>query len=76
MSAKGHSFTRRWADLKAVVEYPDYFLLVVAILAFAFIPKKGMPQEAQRLIREALQLPMQPNPSIQTDGKAAADLPR
>jgi len=53
MSAKGRSFTKRWSDLKAILEFSDYFLFVVAPLAFTFIPKKDIPQEAQQLIREA-----------------------
>ncbi|SRR6266849_3715899 len=73
--AKGRSFTKQWADLKAILEFPDFFLIVVAPLAFTFIPKKDAPDEAQQLIREASRR-LQPNPSIQADGKAAADLKR
>src|SRR5450759_400057 len=75
ISSKGQEFTRRWADLKAVVEYPDYFLLMIAFLAFAFIPKKDMSPEAQQLVREASQLSVQPNPLMQPTGqqRPAAD---
>src|SRR5206468_1865294 len=50
LSAKGRSFTRRWTELKAILECPDYFLFVVGTLAFTFVPKKDAPQEAQQLI--------------------------
>lgn len=75
ISVKGQEFTRGWADLKAVVEYPEYFLLEVTFLAFAFIPKKDMSSEAQQLVREALQLSVQPNPLMQPTGqqRSAAD---
>lgn len=53
ISAKGRSFTKRWTDLKAILEFPDYFLLVVGLLAFTFIPKKDIPPPVQQLIREA-----------------------
>lgn len=53
MSVKGRSFTRQWTDLQAILEFPDYFLLVVAPLVFTFIPKKDIPLAAQQLIREA-----------------------
>ena len=64
LSAKGRSFTTRWTDLKAIVEYPDYFLFVVGLLAFTFVPKKDMPVEAQQLIRDAAATLAQPNPSL------------
>lgn len=52
MSAKGHSVTIRWSSLRAIREYPDYFLFVVTLLSFTFIPKKAMSLEAQQLVRE------------------------
>ncbi len=50
---KGLSFTRTWAELTEVVEFPEYFLFAVAPLAFTLVPKKDIPQAAQQLIREA-----------------------
>jgi hypothetical protein len=75
LSAKGRTFTRRWTDLKAIVECPDYFLLVVGLLAFTFVPRKHMPLEAQQVVREASTTMVQPNPSMQPTGqqRPAAD---
>lgn len=75
LSAKGRSFTSPWTDLKAIDEHPDYFLLVVGLLAFTFIPRKDAPSEAQRLIREAGAMLVQPNRSMQPTGqnRPAAD---
>jgi len=75
LAAKGRSFTSRWADLRAITEHRDYFLFVVGLLAFTFIPKGNMPAEAQQLIREAAAKPVQPNPSMQPTGqeRPAAD---
>jgi hypothetical protein len=75
LSAKGRSYTSRWTDLKAIEEYPDYFLFVVGLLAFTFFPRKDMPLEAQQLIREAAATLVQPNPSMQPTGqqRPAAD---
>ena len=53
MWVTGRSLTKEWTDLQAILEFPDYFLLVVAPFAFTFIPKKDMPVAAQQLIREA-----------------------
>lgn len=53
MLAKDRSFTKQWTDLKAILKRPDYFLRVVAPLAFTFIPKKDVPLAAHQLIREA-----------------------
>jgi hypothetical protein len=52
LAAKGRSATLQWADLKAIVEYPEYFLFVFGLLAFTFIPKRDMPLDAQQLIRD------------------------
>jgi len=71
ISAKGRSFSKPWTDLRAILEFPDYFLLVVAPLAFTFIPKKDTPPEAQQLIREASRLLVQPNPTIERDAPQA-----
>jgi YcxB-like protein len=71
MSAKGRSFTKRWSDLRAILELSDYFLLIIAPLAFTFIPKKDTPQEAQQLIREAAGWIVQPNPALNTDASHA-----
>jgi hypothetical protein len=75
LAAKGRSFTSRWIDLKAITEYADYFIFVVGLLAFTFIPKKNIPAEAQQLIREAAAKLVQPNPSMQPTGqeRPAAD---
>lgn len=75
LSAKGRSFTRRWTDLRAISECPDYFLLVVGLLAFTFLPRKHMPLEAQQVVREAAATMVQPNPSMQPTGqkRPAAD---
>jgi hypothetical protein len=64
LSAKGRSFTTRWTDLKEIVECPDYFLFVVGFIAFTFVPKKGMPVEAQQLIRHTAAMLARPNPSL------------
>ena len=53
MSVKGRSFTKSWTDLQEILEFPDYFLFVLAPLVFTFIPKKDIPPAAQQLIREA-----------------------
>jgi hypothetical protein len=75
LSAKGRSYTSRWTDLKAIEEYPDYFLFAVGLLVFTFVPRKDMPMEAQQLIREAAAMLVQPNPSMQPTGqqRPAAD---
>ena len=72
MSAKERSFTSPWADLKAILEYTDYFLLVVGPFAFTFIPKKDAPYEAQQLIREVAALPVQPNLSFEEGRRKSA----
>jgi hypothetical protein len=75
LAAKGRSFTSRWTDLKAITEYQDYFLFVVGLLAFTFIPKNNMPTDAQQLIRAAAANSVPPNPSMQPAGqeRPAAD---
>jgi len=75
LSAKGRSFTCHLKGLKEIVELQDYFLFVVGLLAFAFIPKRGMPPDAQQMIRQAAATLVQPNPSMQPTGqkRPAAD---
>jgi hypothetical protein len=75
LAAKGQSFTCRWTDLKEIVEYGDYFLFVVGLLAFTFMPKRDMPLDAQQLIRESAASPVQPNPLMQptSQERLAAD---
>lgn len=73
LSAKGRSFTCQFKDLKEIAELQGYFLFVVGILAFTFIPKRDMPQDAQQMIRHAAAV--QPNNSMQPTGqqRPAAD---
>jgi hypothetical protein len=75
LAPKGRSFTCPWTDLKEIVEHRDYFLFVVGLLAFTFIPRRHMPIEAQQMIREAAARLVQPNPSMQPTGqeRPAAD---
>ena len=75
LAAKGRSFTSHWTDLKAITEYGDYFIFVVGLLAFTFIPKRNMPPDAQQLIRDAAAKSVQPNRSMQPTGqeRPAAD---
>src|SRR6266705_2268621 len=75
LSAHGRSFTREWTKLKEILEFPEYFLLVIAPMAFTFIPKKDVPLEAQQLIRDASRSLVQPNPLMQPTGqeRPAAD---
>lgn len=72
LSAKDRSFTGRWTDLRAIVECSDYFLFVIRLVAFTFVPKKDMPPEAQQLIREAAAMLVQLNPSMQPTGQRPA----
>ena len=72
LSAQGRPFTRRWKDLKAILEYPDYYLFVVAFLVFTFIPKRDVPQDAHELIQEAARSLMQPNLALNTDAGPSA----
>lgn len=72
LAAKGRSATCKWTDLKAIVERPEYFLFVVGLLAFTFIPKRDMPLDAQQLIRDAAARSVQPNPSMQPTGQRRA----
>jgi len=69
LSAKGRSFTCHLKDLKEIVELRDYFLFVVGLLAFTFIPKRGMPPDAQQIIRQAAATLVQPNRSMQPTGR-------
>lgn len=75
LSAKDRSFTTRWTELKAIEEYPDYFMFVVGLLAFTFVPRRGMPKEMETIIREVAQSLTRPNSSMQSTGekRPAAD---
>src|SRR5262249_57178465 len=75
LSAKGRSFTCHFKDLKEIAELQGYFLFVVGLLAFTFIPKRDMPPDAQQMIRQAASASVQPNPSMQPTGqqRPAAD---
>jgi hypothetical protein len=42
-----------WTEVKAVREFPEYFLLVFAHLAYTVIPKEGLPEVSRQLIRQA-----------------------
>lgn len=42
--------TLAWSGVQAVLDYSEYFLLVLSPIAFAVIPKAGMPVEALRLL--------------------------
>ena len=42
--------TVAWSDVKAVLDHSAYFLLVFSPIAFAVIPKVGMPVDALRLL--------------------------
>ena len=52
IAANGRAIALPWADVKAIREFPDYFLLVLARLAFAVIPKHGLPDASQQTIRQ------------------------
>jgi hypothetical protein len=51
LSANGRSITSLWADVKSVIEAPDYFLLMTSRIGGAIIPRDGIPIEAQDMIR-------------------------
>ncbi len=58
ITLKSGQLVRRWADLRNIVELPDYFLLLrrpMLIIAIP-IPKKGAPEEALQVVREAAKL--------------------
>lgn len=71
LSAKDGSFTCHFKNLKEIAELQGYFLFVVGILAFTFIPKKDMPPDAQQMIRHAA-VAVQPNNSMQPTGQQRA----
>jgi hypothetical protein len=53
VAANGRAFELPWSDVKTVLEFPEYFLLVISRLAFAVIPKEDLPVASQEMIREA-----------------------
>lgn len=69
LSAKGRSITCQLRDLKEIAELQDYFLFVVGLLVFTFIPKRDVPPDAQQMIRQAVAAQVQPNPSMQPTGQ-------
>lgn len=52
LATKGRTSAKAWSDLKAIAEFPEYFLLVVSAAAFTLIPKHEAPLAATELIRE------------------------
>lgn len=53
LAANGRAVALPRSDVRRVVEFPDYFLLVTARLAFAIISKRGLPEPSHNLIRNA-----------------------
>lgn len=53
LSARGRSVELPWSDLKAILEFPEYFLLVMSRISFTVIPKADLSIASQHLIRTA-----------------------
>ena len=48
-----------WTDIKRILEFPEYFILIFSTTrrAFTVIPKQGLPAASQQLIRDAVPAP-------------------
>jgi hypothetical protein len=53
LSARSRAVTTGWGAFRDFVECPEYFLLFPSSIAVVVISKKGAPDEALRLVREA-----------------------
>lgn len=54
ISANDRTVKLLWSDVKRILEFPDYYILVFRpALAFTVIPKRGLLTASQQLIRDA-----------------------
>ena len=51
IAANGRTFALPWSDIKSIIEFPDYFVLIVSRLVFTVISKKGLSEPSLELIR-------------------------
>jgi hypothetical protein len=51
VAANGRSTTMQWNNVKEVIEFKDYFLLMLSRIAGVIVPRENIPADGDELVR-------------------------